>query len=97
MSTGVWLYDRDDDASRRGAAIVAMDRLEEPQLDVEVLATRGDHLTVQVVRGALEDPTAILYVEQRGEFELVRVERWPAVGGPPRVLLTLRAWPQRNP
>lgn len=28
MSTGVWLYDRDDDESRRGASIVAMDRLD---------------------------------------------------------------------
>jgi hypothetical protein len=50
---------------------------------------------VQVVRGVLEDPTAILHVEQRGDFELVRVERWPAPAGPPRVLLTLRAWPGR--
>lgn len=95
MRVGVWLYERDDDESRRGAAIVAMERLEEPQLEVEVLATRGDHVTVQVVRGALEDPTAILYVERRGEYELVRVERWPAASGPPRVLLTLRAWPSR--
>ncbi len=46
MSTG--------DESRRGAAIVAMDRLEEPQLDVEVLAAHGDHLTAQLVQGVLE-------------------------------------------
>jgi hypothetical protein len=72
-----------------------LDRLEEPQLEVEVLSSRGDHLTVQVVKGAIEDPTAILYVERRGEFEIVRVEPWPAASGPPRVLLTLRAWPAR--
>lgn len=95
MPVGVWLYDRDDEESRRGAAIIAMDRLEEPQLEVEVLASRGDHLTVQLVKGTLHDPAAILYVERRGEFELVRVERWPASSGPPRVLLTLQAYPNR--
>jgi len=56
-----------------------MDRLEEPQLEFEVLSNRGDHLTVQLVRGVLDDPTAILYVERWGEFELVRV-----VAGCPR-------------
>jgi hypothetical protein len=34
---------------------------------------------------------ALLYVEQRGAFELLRREVWP--GG--RVLLTLAAWPRR--
>ena len=92
MPTGVWLRERGDDGGR-GEAATAEGARGAPQLEVEVLSSRGDHLTVQVVRGVLEDPTAILHVEQRGDFELVRVERWPAAAGPPRVLLTLRAWP----
>jgi hypothetical protein len=56
---------RAPNGSLRGSAIVALDRLEEPQLEVDVLSSRGDHLTVQIVRGVLEDPSAILYVEKR--------------------------------
>lgn len=89
MATGVWLRERGDHGARGEAATAAG----APQLEVEVLSSRGDHLTVQVVRGVLEDPAAVLHVELHGDFELVRVERWPAPAGPPRVLLTLRAWP----
>ena len=43
------------------------------------------------------DQDTTLYVGGRGTFELVRVERWPAVAGQkrPRVLLKLKAWPSR--
>jgi hypothetical protein len=90
MPLGVWEYDREEDALR-AAAIIAMDRLEPPEFEVEIVSSRGDHLTVQIVSGALTDPAAILYVESRGAFEIVRVEPWPSG----RVLLALRAFPSR--
>jgi hypothetical protein len=90
MAMGAWEYDRDDDALR-AAAIIAMDRLAPPDFHVEVVSSRGDHLTVQIASGSLTDPAAILYVEGRGTFEIVRVEPWPDR----RVMLVLRACPNR--
>jgi len=90
MTLGVWEHERDEDAPR-AAASMATDRLRPPDFTVEVVSSRGDHLTVQVASGALTDPAAILYVETRGAFEVVRVEPWPG-----RVLLVLRAWPHRE-
>jgi hypothetical protein len=76
------------------AARVALEKLEPPDIEVVLLSTRGDVITVQVVDGSLSDPESVLYVARRGLYELVRSEEWPAVeGGGPRVLLTLRAWP----
>ncbi len=49
-----------DDEALQAAAIVAQDRLAEPELDVVPVSTRGDHVTVLITRGALEDPTAAL-------------------------------------
>lgn len=89
MTLGVWEYERGEEALR-AAAIIAMDRLQPPDFHVEVVSSRGDHLTVQLASGALTDPAAILYVETRGTFEIMRVEPWPG-----RVLLVLRAWPNR--
>jgi len=85
---GVWEYER---GALCAAAIIAMDQLEPPDFHVEVVSSRGDHLAVQIASGALTDPAAILYVETRGTFEVVRVEPWPDR----RVLLVLRAWPNR--
>jgi hypothetical protein len=41
------------------------------------------------------DPESRFYVEKRGPYVLARSEMWPPVepDGPPRVLLTFRAWP----
>jgi hypothetical protein len=62
-----------------------------------MVATRSDHLTVQVVAGNPPLPDGWVYVRARGLFELFRAERWPAVteGGAARLLLTLRAYPMR--
>jgi len=91
MPLGVWEYDRDDDALG-AAAVISMDQLAPPDFHVEVVSSRGDHLTVQIASGALTNPTAILYVETKGSFEILRVEPWP--NG--RVILVLRAWPNRD-
>jgi hypothetical protein len=91
VALGVWEYDRDDEALG-AAATISMDQLEPPDFHVEEVSSRGDHLTVQITSGALTDPAAILYVETRGTFEIVRVEPWPDR----RVMLVLRAWPSRG-
>ena len=76
------------------AAQVALEKLEPADLEVVLLSTRGDVITVQVVDGSLSDPESVLYVARRGLYELVRSEEWPPLeDGAPRVLLTLRAWP----
>jgi hypothetical protein len=63
------------------------------QLEVTLLASTGDTITVQVVAGAPPlEPGALVYVEGRGAFELFRREPWPRG----RVLLKLRAWPARS-
>ncbi len=84
----VWEYAREDVESLGTAAAVARDRLAEPDLEVLVVSARDDHMTVQVVRGKLDDPASIVFVEQGGAFEVVRVESWPGS----RTLLVLRAW-----
>ncbi len=88
-SVGVWEYSRGS-ASLPAAAAIAMDGLAPPDFEVEPIVCLGDHLTIQVPPGALTDPTAILYVEKRGLFEVARVEP-----SPERMVLILRAWPNR--
>jgi hypothetical protein len=90
---GLWEYPRDNDDGLRAAARVALDRLIEPDMDAVMVSARADHVTVQIVRGKLEHPRSILYVEQRGTFEIIRTELWPGA----RALLVLRAWPSRIP
>lgn len=90
MPLRVWEYDRDDEALQ-AATVIAMDQLEEPDFTVGLVSNRGDHVTVQVASGALTDPAPILYLESTGVFEIVRVELWPDR----RLLLVLRAWPNR--
>jgi hypothetical protein len=88
-----WEFDRD--IGLEVAARVALDQLEPPDLELVLIATRGDVITVQIVEGTLADPASALYVASRGLYEILRTELWPPVtaGGEPRVLLTLRAWP----
>jgi hypothetical protein len=67
-------------------------KLGKAQLQLRLVADRGDSVTVQVAEGtAPAEPGALLYIQGRGTFRQVRSERWP--GG--RVLLTLAAWPRR--
>ncbi len=90
---GVWEFDKE--LAPALAARVALDQLEPPDIEVLLLSSRGDVITVQVVEGAVSDPATVFYVQRRGLYELVRAEEWPPVSGAqPRVLLTLRAWPQ---
>lgn len=89
---GLWEYPGDDADGLRDAARIALDRLFPPDLDGVIVSARADSITVQVVRGELGDPAAILYVENRGTFEILRVEERPGA----RTLLVLRAWPARS-
>ena len=77
-------------------ACAARERTRAPDFRCVVLSSTGDTLGVQVVGDDLPSGDAkVLYVAGRGEFELVRVERWPPTAGTkkPRVLLKLRASP----
>jgi hypothetical protein len=89
----VWTFDRD--VGPDVAARVALDQLEIPDLEVVLVSERRDVITVQVVEGAVSDVSDVLYVSDRGLYEVLRSETWPpiAVGDAPRVLLTLKAWP----
>jgi hypothetical protein len=71
------------------AAVAALDRLAPPDFRVDVVASHGDQLTMQIEYGVRSNPASVLYVEGRGTFEIVRVEPRPDR----RVVLVLRAWP----
>lgn len=75
------------------------DGTREPSFRAVIVSSTGATVGLQVVGDDLPsgDQHTILYVCGRGTFELVRVERWPAVPGQkrPRVLLKLKAWPSR--
>src|SRR5512132_2525256 len=88
-----WEFDREIGAGL--ATRTALDQLEPPDLEVVLLATRGDVITVQVIDGSPSDTDSVLYLADRGLYEILRTEAWPPVqqGGSPRVLLTLKAWP----
>ena len=88
LRAGAWAYERDDADGLHVAAMVAEDRLADPDLEVVVIARRGDRLTVRVERGGPAAPDAVLYVERAGTFEIARVE-----GRAGRTLLVLKAWP----
>ncbi len=89
----VWEFDRE--VAPGVAGKVSLDQLEPPDLEVVLLAIRGDVITVQVIDGSVCDPGSVLYVARRGLYEILRSEEWPPrEGGAPRVLLTLRTWPQ---
>jgi hypothetical protein len=91
----VWEFEPDTD--HRVMQVAVLDELAgEPDFAGELVATRGDVITLQLVDGVGPSaPDAKLYVERRGPYELVRTERWPGVrGAVERVLLVMRAWPQ---
>jgi hypothetical protein len=69
----VWEFERD--VAPGLATRCALGRVEPPDMKVLVTSSTGDTITVHVQQGALIDPTSLLYVERRGLFEIVRVER----------------------
>ena len=76
----------------REAVAVAPNELE-PQLELRLVSSTGDTLTVQVVKGrAPAVPETLLYIRGRGAFELLRREVW----SDKRVRLTLAAWPRSD-
>ncbi len=88
--------ERDQDPNE--LTLAALDRTCDSAFRCIVLSSTGDTLAVQVVGDDLPSVYAtLLYVEKRGTFKLVRVERWPPASGQkkPRVLLKLAAWPAR--
>ena len=93
----VWEADRDGDMAELTRA--TQDGTRERSFRAVVISSTGHTLGLQVVGNDLPggDQDTTLYVGGRGTFELVRVERWPAVAGQkrPRVLLKLKAWPSR--
>jgi hypothetical protein len=92
-----WLFDRDEDLGR--VTRRAIDGLADAAFEIEVTASSGDWITVRVVAGTWTcAPDLLVYVESRGAFEVVRREVWPPVSPDdrPRVLLALRAWPNRE-
>ncbi len=82
-----WAFDRDDPERLRAAA-VARERRAEPDLELASVSARGDVITVQITRGEVRDPAALLHVEEKGLFEILRIEPWPGR----RTLLVLKAW-----
>jgi hypothetical protein len=87
---GVWIFPHSTEPATMAA--IARPGQRAPDLRVAVLASRGDILTVQALaRADRLAPGALVYVEQRGAFELLRREDW----GGGRALLTLAAWPRR--
>jgi hypothetical protein len=84
----VWEFERDVDAAL--AVRCALDRVEQPDMRAVVTSSSGDHVTIEILEGALIDPTSLLYVQRRGLFEVLRAEE---VG---RSRLLLRAYPSRS-
>ncbi len=87
-----WVFDRD--RVDFGAVVRASQDgdMGPPGLQLSLLSSTGDTITVQVVDGIIPlDPDAVFYVQGRGTYEMLRRECWP--GG--RTLLTLAAWPRR--
>jgi hypothetical protein len=75
----------------REAVAVAPGELKPPDLQLWLLSSTGDTITVRVLRGTVPvDPSALLYVRGRGAYEVLRSEVWPKQ----RVRLTLAAWPR---
>jgi hypothetical protein len=71
-----------------------------PSFQAVVLSANDDVLSLQVSGARLPagGRSALFHVAGRGTFELLRLERWPAVtgGAGERVLLTLRTWPKAS-
>jgi hypothetical protein len=90
-----WEFDSSSDLGH--VVRVAMERLAPPSFVGHLLSTRGDSLTLQILKGEVTgDPRALYYVSGHGAFVLARREEWPPAPGSTRerVLLTLLAFPQ---
>lgn len=90
-----WGFDRE--ILHELAMDTALHEVEPPDLELVLVANRGDYITVQVLKGEPPLPDGSVYVAKRGLYEILRAEKWPALAGAvaPRVLLTLRAFPYR--
>ena len=90
-----WGFERDIPADL--AIDAALHEIEPPDLALALVANRGDHITVQVLKGQPPLPDGFIYVKRHRLFEIVRAERWPALPGGTgeRLLLILRAYPSR--
>lgn len=88
-----WSLDRD--AGQSGGVVAAAQDglLGPPDLRARLLSSTGDTISVQVFEGTVPvEPDALLYVEHRGAYVVLRREMWPEG----RDLLTLAAWPYRR-
>jgi len=91
----VWEADKAIDLADWTIGVVS--GLLRPSFQATVLSAQGDVLSLQVTGEREPEGTrsAIFHVAGKGTCELLRLERWPAVGGGrDRVLLTLRTWPR---
>ncbi len=91
----VWEADKAIDLADWTIGVVS--GLLRPSFQATILSSQADVVSLQVT-GEKEPEggkSAIYHLAGRGTFELIRLERWPAVGGGrDRVLLTLRTWPR---
>jgi hypothetical protein len=90
----VWEADKAIDLADWAIGVVS--GLLRPSFQATVLSENGDLLSLQVTdeREPAGGRSAVYHVAGRGTFELVRLERWPSLGGGrDRILLTLRVWP----
>jgi hypothetical protein len=88
------LWEAAPDEAPEALARAAQDRSRPPTCRCAVLSQADDALGLQVLGDDLpRGEASAVWVEGRGAFELLRVERWPPVPGGkrPRVLLKLRA------
>jgi hypothetical protein len=91
----VWEADKAIDLADWTIGVVS--GLLRPSFQATALSAQGDVLSLQVIgeREPEGGRSAVYHVAGKGTFELIRLERWPAVGdGRDRVLLTLRVWPR---
>ncbi len=91
----VWEADKAIDLADWTIGVVS--GLLRPSFQATILSSQADVVSLQVTgeREPEGGKSAIYHLAGRGTFELIRLERWPAVGGGrDRVLLTLRTWPR---
>ena len=91
----VWEADKAIDLADWTIGVVS--GLLRPSFQATILSSQADVLSLQVTgdREPEGGRSAVYHVAGKGTFELIRLERWPAIGGgKDRVLLTLRSWPR---
>jgi hypothetical protein len=92
----VWEADKAIDLADWTLGVVS--GLLRPSFQAALLSVKEELLSLQVSGPRLPsgERSALFHVAGRGTFELLRLERWPAVAGGAgeRVLLTLRRWPK---